>query len=290
MDECYSEIYYEKDLPNRGYTYIKDVHRKAGRSSKKDCESSGTNRMEQKQKKVKRQCQILGTVAIILLGAVTASAVRKNQSAGRASGRRVTIQDNRRAASIKTTDDLLVLVNKTHALPTGYDVELHWLENGSCAVAEEMYEALRMMLTDGSTQGREFVVASGYRSSEYQQQLLDEDIEASMLSEGLTWEQAYEKETRETMPPGYSEHETGLAVDIVALEYQILDREQENTPENIWLRENCSQYGFIVRYPKGSEDITQINYEPWHFRYVGYEAAEEIMGRGITLEEFLNEA
>lgn len=187
-------------------------------------------------------------------------------------------------------DRLLLLVNKDHALPENYEIQLYWLQNKSCAVSVEMYDALKEMLTEGSTDGREFVVASGYRDADCQQKLLDEDIEAAMANEGLTYQQAYEKETRETMPPGYSEHETGLAVDIVALDYQVLDGQQENTPENEWLRENCSRYGFILRYPKGKEDITGIDYEPWHFRYVGNEAAQEIMSRGITLEEYLGEA
>ena len=180
----------------------------------------------------------------------------------------------------------MLLVNKEHALPEDFQVQLHWLNNGSCAVAEEMYEALKEMLTDGSTEGREFVVASGYRSRERQRQLLEEDIQRTMENEGLTWQQAYERETMETMPPGYSEHETGLAVDIVSLEYQVLDEEQEYTAENQWLRENCSRYGFILRYPPGAEAITGIRYEPWHFRYGGMEEAEEIMRRGITLEEY----
>ena len=187
-------------------------------------------------------------------------------------------------------DDLLLLVNKDHALPEDYEIQLYWLQNKSCAVSVEMYDALKEMLTDGSTDGREFVVASGYRDTAYQKKLLEEDIESSMANEGLTYQQAYEKETRETMPPGYSEHETGLAVDIVSLNYQILDEQQENTPENRWLQENCSRYGFILRYPKGKGDITGIDYEAWHFRYVGREAAQEIMSRGITLEEYLGEA
>lgn len=185
------------------------------------------------------------------------------------------------------SEDLLILVNKDHVLDEDYSVDLHWLENGSCAVAEEMYESLKRMLTEGSQDGREFVVASGYRSREKQQELLDEDILAAIENQGLSWQEAYEQETKETMPPGYSEHETGLAADIVSLSYQILDEQQEYTAENQWLQENCSQYGFILRYPKGAEEITGVSYEAWHFRYVGETAAEEIMSRGITLEEYL---
>lgn len=181
----------------------------------------------------------------------------------------------------------LILVNKEHALPEDYQIRLHDLENGRCAVGEEMYDALKEMLTDGSEEGFEFVVASGYRSRERQQELLDEAIQTAMENDGLSRQQAYERATRETMPPGYSEHETGLAVDIVSLKYQLLDEQQEYTAENQWLRENCSKYGFILRYPPEAEAITGISYEPWHFRYVGKEAAKEITEQGITLEEYL---
>lgn len=72
----------------------------------------------------------------------------------------------------------------------------------------------------------------------------------------------------------------GLALDIVSLDNQRLEEAQEETPENIWLRENCWKYGFILRYPRGKEEITGIDYEPWHFRYVGRAAAEEITRLG----------
>lgn len=185
--------------------------------------------------------------------------------------------------------DLLILVNKEHALPADYQVTLHWLRNGSCAVAEEMYGALSEMLTAGSDEGCVFVVASGYRDTAYQRQLLEEDIEKRMQETGASRQEAYEEETRETMPPGCSEHETGLAVDIVSLAYQVLDEKQEQTRENQWLREHCSEYGFILRYPKEKEDVTGIAYESWHFRYVGREAAQEITERGLVLEEYLEE-
>ena len=76
-------------------------------------------------------------------------------------------------------------------------------------------------------------------------------------------------------------------MDLVALDYQILDGGQEQTPENQWLQENCSRYGFILRYPERKEAVTDIHYESWHFRYVGVEAAQKIMSRGSTLEEYL---
>ena len=87
--------------------------------------------------------------------------------------------------------------------------------------------------------------------------------------------------------PGTSEHQTGLAVDIVDTSYQILDEGQENTPVQQWLMAHCAEYGFILRYPTDKSEITGVGYEPWHYRYVGVEAAREIMANGLCLEEYL---
>ncbi len=246
---------------------------------------------ERELQRARRQCILLGAAALLLAGTQIWQLTHKKNAATEGNSIQVVRPAGEKEGAAKETAgsgaDLFMLVNKDHALPEDYQVQLHWLNNGFCAVAEEMYGALKEMLTDGSAKGRQFVVASGYRSSEQQQELLEEDIQASMESGGLTWQEAYEQETRETMPPGYSEHETGLAADIVSLDYQVLDGGQEATAENQWLRENCWRYGFILRYPDGTEEITGISYEPWHFRYVGKEAAREITDRGITLEEYL---
>ena len=87
--------------------------------------------------------------------------------------------------------------------------------------------------------------------------------------------------------PGTSEHQTGLAVDIVSLSNQMLDETQESTPEFQWLAENAWKYGFILRYPEDKSEKTGIAYEPWHFRFVGKEAAAEIHDLGLCLEEYL---
>ena len=88
--------------------------------------------------------------------------------------------------------------------------------------------------------------------------------------------------------PGTSEHQTGLAVDIVDTSYQILDEGQENTPVQQWLMAHCAEYGFILRYPTDKGAVTGVGYEPWHYRYVGKDAAKEIMEKDITLEEYLS--
>ena len=105
-----------------------------------------------------------------------------------------------------------------------------------------------------------------------------------MMREGEAQTRSY------TAEAGASEHQTGLAIDILSDEYSVLDEGFENTRAFKWLNENCYKYGFILRYLKGKEDITGYNYEPWHFRYIGNEeAAMEIMNRGLTFEEYINE-
>ena len=186
----------------------------------------------------------------------------------------------------QSEDSFLILVNRDNPLPEDYAPQLTWLNNGLNRVRADIYEDLSAMLTAGTEEGLRFVVASAYRDREYQQGLLEEDM-AILASAGYSRDEAYREATRTTMPPGCSEHETGLALDIVSLDNQRLEEAQEETPENIWLRENCWKYGFILRYPRGKEEITGIDYEPWHFRYVGRAAAEEITRLDLTLEEYL---
>lgn len=196
-----------------------------------------------------------------------------------------TFQDMEETSGIPKED--ILLVNKTHPLPEDYTPSLKRVSDYGADVDEAAYDALISMLDDGKKEGLSFWIASSYRSTERQRELLDEDIEA-LVRQGRSYSQAYEEVVKETMPAGCSEHATGLAVDIVAKDYQILDEKQGMTDEIIWLQKNCSQYGFILRYPKGKEDITKVSYESWHFRYVGTDAAKEIMSQGITLEEYLD--
>ena len=103
----------------------------------------------------------------------------------------------------------------------------------------------------------------------------------------MSYEEALQETYRQVMPAGYSEHETGLALDILVSGNSNMDNTQEVFPGNQWLRAHCAEYGFILRYPKEKEEITGIDYEPWHFRYVGKEAARYLTKYDLTLEEFL---
>ena len=127
--------------------------------------------------------------------------------------------------------------------------------------------------------GRTIVPVSGWRSRAEQQAIWDD----TRAREGDAFTRQY------VALPGCSEHQTGLALDIVAAGYQILDEEQEDTAEQKWLMENSWKYGFILRYPSEKSDITGIGYEPWHYRYVGKAAAADIYRTGVCLEEYLSQ-
>ena len=187
------------------------------------------------------------------------------------------------------TDWNLLLVNKTHRLAENLEMETKQIFSEE--VDARIYDSLVQMLEDGERDSdRQFLVCSGYRSVDFQQTLFDNKIaEIQAEHPEYTYEEAYIEASTIVAIPGASEHNTGLTVDICAMDFQMLIEEYEETDEAKWLKENCYKYGFILRYPKGKEDITQIIYEPWHFRYVGVEAATEIMTQGITLEEYLCE-
>lgn len=106
------------------------------------------------------------------------------------------------------------------------------------------------------------------------------------MNKGMSYRQAWRETCKETMPAGHSEHETGLALDILCSGNMKMDASQKKEPGNRWLRENCSRYGFILRYPEDKSEITGVSFEPWHFRYVGKQAAQYMQEQDITLEEF----
>ena len=107
------------------------------------------------------------------------------------------------------------------------------------------------------------------------------------MEQGYSREEAREKAGHQVAVPGTSEHQLGLAVDIVDVNYQLLDTNQENTAVQKWLLENSWRYGFILRYPKGAEEKTEITYEPWHWRYVGVENAAKINASGLCFEDYI---
>jgi hypothetical protein len=132
------------------------------------------------------------------------------------------------------------------------------------------------------------VLCSAYRSVDYQEKVFGDSMK-KRVKEGLGYWDAYLETSKNVAIPGTSEHGLGLALDLISNDYEELDEKQQETPEAKWLAENCYKYGFILRYPPEKTHITGINYEPWHYRYVGEEHAKKIMDLGITLEEYLQD-
>ena len=169
----------------------------------------------------------------------------------------------------------LILVNNDHAIPDGYEVDVVEIEDGY-HVDKRIKEPLERMLADCREAGYNPAVISAYRSHEKQQELYDNTANKA-----------------DTAVPGHSEHECGLSLDIVDADSLVwgdpLVDKQEEMPAQKWLMEHCQDYGFILRYPKDKEDVTEIIYEPWHYRYVGEEHAKKIMSEGICLEEYIEQ-
>lgn len=179
----------------------------------------------------------------------------------------------------------LLLVNPWHMLPEGFQVELKKLPNG-LQVDQRCYDDLTAMLADCRKAGLQPLVCSAYRSQEKQTSLYQNKI-ARLRAAGYSQETAVKEAGRWVAVPGTSEHQTGLAVDLVASSYQLLDQKQEETAEQKWLMEHSWEYGFILRYPTDKSEITGIGYEPWHYRYVGKATAAAIHESGLCLEEYI---
>ncbi len=174
----------------------------------------------------------------------------------------------------------LILVNRDNPIPDNYEVELTTLANGQ-QVDTRIYPALQAMFDDMRAQGVYPTVAAGYRTWEKQQSLLDEKI-AEYEAAGNSAEDARTLAESWVAVPGTSEHQLGIAVDINA-DPNLSTADQVYS----WLAENAYKYGFIQRYPGDKTDITGVINEPWHYRYVGEEAAAEIYAQGVCLEEYL---
>lgn len=182
-------------------------------------------------------------------------------------------------------DWALILVNDSHPVDTKYVPELTEIAPEH-SVDSRIAEDAKQMLADGKAAGLKFYLCSTYRSYDDQKAVFNETMQ-DWINQGDSYIDAYNETKKSVAVPGYSEHALGLALDIMSEDYQELDEKQADTPEAKWLAENCYKYGFILRYPLDKADITGIIYEPWHYRYVGKDAAKEITEKGITLEEYL---
>ena len=182
-------------------------------------------------------------------------------------------------SSTDTTKGILMIVNKYYKLDKNYvpddlvDVDSQY--GAKKQMSKVAYDAFINLFNDAKKQGYNLYIASPYRSYDYQTTLYNNYVKSDGKKEADTY----------SARPGYSEHQTGLAADIMAKGNSSLN-DFEKTKEFTWMINNSYKYGFILRYPKGKEYITGYIYEPWHYRYVGKEAAKVIYEKGLTYEEY----
>lgn len=202
-------------------------------------------------------------------------------------GNGLTSENNKVIEFYQHPDWNLILINKEHPIDATYSFELKKI-TGKYSADTRICDAVQEMLEAGKKDGVSLILCSAYRDYNRQVELFNTNVE-SLMKQGYSYVDSYNKVAESLTIPGSSEHQAGLAVDIVTPRYQMLNDGFGETPAGKWLAENCYKYGFILRYPKGKEDITGITYEPWHFRYVGVEAATQISKENIALEEYLEQ-
>ena len=209
----------------------------------------------------------------------------QQQQAAEALARQDEPQEPEPAKPSAADNELLTLVNPWNELPEDWQVDLVTLSNG-LQIDRRCYDALQEMMDACREAGYEPLICSAYRTQETQQDLFNNKV-AKLEAGGKSHDEAVQEAGTVVAVPGTSEHQLGLTVDVVDINNQNLTEEQEKTPTQKWLMANSWRYGFIHRYPNGKSAVTGIIYEPWHYRYVGKDVAQEIFNRGITLEEYL---
>lgn len=181
---------------------------------------------------------------------------------------------------------MLAIASADYPLEEEYEVETVPVGSAGYLFDARASGALEAMLAAAEADGLSLNITSAWRSRATQAQLYENRVYRFQL-EGYSREEAEELGATVVARPGTSEHELGLSVDLVTDTYTSLDEGFAEQPEYQWLLAHCAEYGFIQRYPPEKSDITGIIWEPWHFRYVGVEAAEYIMEHNLCLEEFL---
>lgn len=190
--------------------------------------------------------------------------------------------------NVKTSDWQLDLVNAEHpireecktltVMPNGFEIDKR--------IAQDYYA----LENEARKAGHQMVVVSSFRSVAQQEKVKQDDI-AKYMAQGFSAKESKQKSDEYVTVPGTSEHHTGLALDVIDAPWSDggngLEEAFYNTPGGKWLDENVEKFGFVIRYPKHKEDITHINYEPWHIRYVGKENAKYMNDKDLTLEEYV---
>lgn len=180
---------------------------------------------------------------------------------------------------VKNPDNILTLVNKNNKLPSVYipndliDIPTNMAYNGK-KVRKEVLQAFTKLWKEAKKNGYKITIVSAFRDYDYQAKLFENYVKEKGLKYALNC----------SAKPGHSEHQTGLAIDVMGSngDYNLFDE----TEEFNWMKEHAHEYGFILRYPKGKEKITGFKYEPWHYRYVGIDTATHLYLNKLTLEEY----
>ena len=220
-------------------------------------------------------------ITLLMIGLVMSLFILVNDQVNQSNNQliaanKVKTNQNKSANSV-VKDELLTLVNFENTIPKDWKVDLVQLNNGQ-SVDRRIYDDLIAMLQAAKSEGLNPLICSSYRTNEKQEQLYQNKV-SEYLSQGYSKVEASDKAAFWVARPGTSEHQLGLAVDIVSTKNQRLDRSQENTVEQRWLIQNSWKYGFVLRYPTNKNSITGVGYEPWHYRYTCY--AERGSGSGV---------
>ena len=228
-------------------------------------------------------------ITLLMIGLVMSLFILVNDQVNQSNNQliaanKVKTNQNKSANSV-VKDELLTLVNFENTIPKDWKVDLVQLNNGQ-SVDRRIYDDLIAMLQAAKSEGLNPLICSSYRTNEKQEQLYQNKV-SEYLSQGYSKVEASDKAAFWVARPGTSEHQLGLAVDIVSTKNQRLDRSQENKVEQQWLIQNSWKYGFVLRYPTNKNSITGVGYEPWHYRYVGKEHAKKINELGVCLEEYV---
>ena len=184
-------------------------------------------------------------------------------------------------------DPRMVLVNHSRKMPEDYTFTTKECGSDTAinkTLQTEAADAFLSMQAAAAKDGVDIRMQSGYRSVEYQQKLYDNKTRY-YRDKGYPEAEARQKAAAVVNPPGYSEHNCGLAADLNSPEHPALDRGFADTAAFRWLQEHAVEYGFLLRYPEGAEAVTEITYEPWHWRYVGPENAALLYRSGLCFED-----
>ena len=233
-------------------------------------------------------CIAVGGASFVLhsRSAVPAASATSTSSASAASEAESSLLTARQAQAI-LDDPRMVLVNHTHKLADGYTITTKKCGSSTAInkdLQTEAADAFFAMQAAAAKDGVDIRMQSGYRSVDYQTKLYNNKTQY-YRDQGCSEADARAKAATIVNPPGYSEHATGLAADLNSPEHTSLDEGFEDTAAFRWLCQHAVEYGFILRYPKEAEAVTEITYEPWHWRYVGPENAALISQSGLCFED-----